>query len=232
MSGFSTPPEIEPPVNPLPPAVLILFLVMAGVEAVLSLAEAGLVGGPEAVGWRLELIRSYGFSGQIFDWMLANGHWPLEGVIRLVTYPFLHLGITHGIFAMVLLLALGKMVAEVLGQLAFVAIFAVSSVGAALLYAVLLNDPTWLSGAYPGVYGLIGGYSFVMWRALGQRGEPQARAFTLIGLLMGIQLIWGVFFEVGTLWVAELAGFLLGFGVCFLLAPGEWARLRARLRQR
>ena len=50
-------PDFQPPVNPLPPAVIVLFLAITGVEVVLSLAEAGLVGGPAAVGWRLALVR-------------------------------------------------------------------------------------------------------------------------------------------------------------------------------
>ena len=225
-------PDFEPPVNPLPPAVIVVFLAIAGVEAGLSLGEAGMIGGPGAVGWRLGLIRDYGFSGQIFDWMLANGRWPLTELMRMITYPFVHLGFTHSLFAIVLLLALGKLVAEAMGQLAFVIIFVLSGMGGAVLYALLLNDPSWLVGAYPAVYGLIGGYSFVMWRQLAGRGTQQYRAFSLIAILMGIQLLWGVFFEVGTQWVAELIGFFVGFGLCFLLAPGEWARIRDGIRRR
>ncbi|KIN63248.1 Rhomboid family protein [Sulfitobacter noctilucicola] len=225
-------PDFQPPVNPLPPVVTLTFIAIAGVEAGLSLGEAGLIGGPGAVGWRLGLIRDYGFSGQIFDWMMGNGVWPFTEVIRAITYPFIHLGFTHALFAMVLLLALGKLVAEAMGQLTFAAIFVTASAGGAVLYAVLLDDPAWLVGAYPGVYGLIGGYSFVMWRQLAGTGTQQYRAFSLIAFLMGIQLIWGVFFEVGTQWVAELIGFFLGFGLCFLLAPGEWARVRDSLRRR
>ena len=225
-------PILEPPVNPLPPLVILVFVAMAGVEAGLSLGEAGLIGGPGAVGWRLGLIRDYGFSGQIFDWMMANGRWPVNEVMRVITYPFIHLGFTHSLFAMVLVLALGKLVSEVLGAVTFLAIFVLSSVGAAALYAVLLNDPTWLVGAYPAAYGLIGGYSFVMWRRLTGTGMQQYRAFTLIALLMGIQLIWGIFFEVGLQWIAELIGFFIGFGVCFLLAPGEWARIVEGMRRR
>ncbi len=225
-------PDFQPPVNPLPPAVVIVFLAIAGVEAGLSLGEAGLIGGPGAVGWRLGLIRDYGFSGDIFDWMLANGQWPLGDLLRLVTYPFIHLGFASGLFAMVLLLALGKMVAEAMGQVAFLVIFFLSGVGGAVIYALLLNDPVWLTGAYPSVYGLIGGYSFVMWRSLAARGGQQYRAFTLIAMLMGLQLFFGVFFDTGTLWVAELAGFVCGFALSFFFAPGEWARLRSKLQRR
>ncbi len=225
-------PDFQPPVNPLPPVVILLFLAIAGIEAGLSMGEAGLIGGPGAIGWRLGLVRDYGFSGDIFDWMLANGQWPLSEVMRVVTYPFIHLGFMHALFAMVLLLALGKMVAEVMGQVALLVIFVVSGIGGAVLYALLLNDPVWLAGAYPNVYGLIGGYSFVLWRKLAGQGAAQLRAFSLIAVLMALQLFFGIFFEAGTLWVAELFGFFCGFGLSFLFAPGEWAKLRAILQRR
>ncbi|NNK16320.1 MAG: rhomboid family intramembrane serine protease, partial [Sulfitobacter sp.] len=153
-------------------------------------------------------------------------------VLRFVTYPFIHLGFTHALFAMVLLLALGKLVAEAMGPVVFAVIFVLAGAGGAGGYALLLNENMWLAGAYPSVYGLIGGYSFVMWRHLAGSGTQQYRAFSLIAFLMGIQLIWGIFFEVGLQWVAELAGFFIGFGLCFLLAPGEWARIREGIRRR
>ena len=225
-------PNFQPPVNPLPPIVTLTFLAIAGIEAGLALGEAGLIGGPGAVGWRLGLIRDYGFSGMVFDWMVANGVWPLQEVIRIFSYSFVHLGFTHALFALVLLLALGKMVAEALGPLAFALIFVLSGAGGAVIYGLLLNEEMWLAGAYPNVYGLIGGYSFVMWRHLAGTGGQQFRAFSLIAFLMGIQLIWGVFFEVGLQWVAELAGFFIGFALCFVVAPGEWLRVRNRMRRR
>jgi membrane associated rhomboid family serine protease len=227
-----TDPDFQPPVNPMPAAVTLVFLAIAGVEAGLSLAEAGIIGGPGAVGWRLAMIRDYGFSGDMFDWMIANWRFPLSELHRVVSYSFVHLGFTHAIFAVVLLLALGKMVAEAMGQIAFLTIFFASGIFGAVLYALVLNDPVWLVGAYPSVYGLIGAYSFVMWRKLSSLGEAQYRAFSLIAVLMGIQLLWGVFFEAGTQWLAELFGFFVGFGLCFILAPGEWTKLRDRVRHR
>jgi membrane associated rhomboid family serine protease len=225
-------PKFEAPVNPLPPAVVAVFLSVAGVEAVLSLGEAGLLGGPGAVGWRLGLIRDYGFSGDIFDWMVANGRYPPDQLLRLITYPFIHLGFSHALFGIVLLLALGKLVSEAMGQWAFTVMFFGSAFLGAGAYAVVLDDPTWLSGAYPGVYGLIGGYSFVLWRRLEGSGSGQYRAFSLIAVLMGLQLIWGMLFETGTLWLAELFGFFTGFGLSFVLAPGEWDKLRALVQRR
>lgn len=224
-------PDLEPPVNPIPAAVVLVFLAIALTEGALMLGEAGLIGGPGAVGWRLALIRDYGFSDQIFNQMLAQGFWPWEGVIRFFTYPFVNQSFTAGLFAMVLLLALGKMVAEAMGQLVFLVLFFACTAAGALAYGLLLDERVWLVGAFPGVFGLIGAYSFILWRHLAHRGAPQARAFTLIGVLMGLQLIWGIFFNVGFLWVGDLAGFICGFALCFVIAPGEWARLRGRIRR-
>lgn len=225
-------PTLEPPVNPLPRTVILVFLAIAGVEAGLALGEAGLIGGPGAVGWRLGLVRDYGFSEARFDRMLELGQWPLSELKRLVTYLFIHLSFMHGLFAVVLMLALGKMVAEVLGELVFLVLFFLSGVGGAVIYALIWDDPVWMVGAYPGVYGLIGGYSFIMWRQLAGTGAYQYRAFSLIGVLMAIQLLWGVLFEVGTQWMAELTGFFCGFFLCFICAPGEWARILNQLRRR
>ncbi|MEP2641317.1 rhomboid family intramembrane serine protease [Roseobacter sp.] len=220
-----------PPVNPLPPVVVILFLAIALPEVAFSLGAQGLVGGAEAVGWRLASVQNYAFSGEIFDWMMERGQWPGEHLLRFLTYSFVHTGFTSALFAGVLLLALGKLVGETMGQVAVLVLFFGGAVFGALAYGVLLNDPNWLIGGYPATYGLIGGYSFVMWQSLGARGEEQLRAFNLIAMLMGIQLLWGVFFDVGNGWVADLAGFVFGFGASAVLVPGGVARVLAVFRR-
>ncbi|MFK7881752.1 rhomboid family intramembrane serine protease [Roseobacter sp.] len=219
------------PVNPLPPVVVVLFLAMALPEVAFGLGARGLIGGPEAVGWRLAAVQTYSFSGDIFDWMVANGRWLPDHMIRFLSYSFVHVSFTSTLFAAVLLLALGKLVGEVLGQMAVVVLFFGGAIFGALIYGLLLNDPNWLVGGFPAVYGLIGGYSFVMWQSLGARGEQQLRAFNLIAILMGLQLVWGVFFDVGNGWVADLAGFVFGFAASAALVPGGIARVIASMRR-
>lgn len=223
--------EDPSPFNALPPVVVILFLALALPEAAFSLGEAGLVGGPQAVGWRLAAIEKYGFSGDIFDWMLANGRWLPEHLMRFVTYPFVHTSFTGTLFAAVFLLALGKMVGEAMGQLTVLVLFVGGGIFGALLYALLLNDPAWLVGGFPATYGLIGGYSFVMWHTLGARGEQQLRAFTLIAMLMGIQLVWGALFGGNNAWLADFFGFAFGLLASTLLVPGGLARVLRALRR-
>lgn len=220
-----------PPVNPLPPIVIALFIAIAAPEILFALAAQGLIGGPEAIGWRLAAIQNYGFSGDVFDWMMHNGRWLPDQLLRMLLYPFVHQSFTSALFAGVIFLAMGKLVGEVIGQVAVAVIFFGAAVFGAAVYALLLNDPMWLLGAYPPAYGLIGGYSYIMWHKLAGTGGEQYRAFSLIAMLMGIQLLWGVFADIGNGWVAELAGFMFGFGASILLAPGGIARFIASLRR-
>lgn len=219
------------PVNPLPPVVVALFLIILGIECVFFLGNEGLVGGPHAIGWRLESMQKYAFSGPIFDWMVENNRWPVEHLIRFFTYPFVSTGFTHAIFVGVLLLAMGKMVGEAFGGVATLVIFLMSGAVGALAYAVLLDDPMPLIGGFPSVYGLIGGFTYLLWRKLSTVGAQQARAFTLIGFLMAFQLIFGLLFGSQNDWVADLAGFVTGFGLSFVLAPGGWADILRRIRR-
>lgn len=227
-----THPHNEPPLNPLPPVVIALFLVIVGLEVAFNLGARGLVGGPQAVGWRLGTLERFAFSAEIFDWMRESGRWPIEHVMRFVSYPFVHASFTHALFAGVMLLALGKMVGEAMGSFAVLLIFFVSAAGGALVYALTVGGPTPLIGAFPAVYGLIGGFTYLLWLRLGQLGEKQVRAFTLIGFLLAIQLIFGLLFGANAEWVADLAGFAIGFVMSTILVPGGWARLVDRLRQR
>lgn len=112
------------------------------------------------MGWRLDAIQRYAFSPDIFDWMVSNGVYPAEHMIRFVSYLFVHYNFTHALFGGVLLLAMGKMVGEVFSGWATLAIFVLSGVVGALGYAVILDSPTPLLGSYPGVYGLIGAFTF------------------------------------------------------------------------
>ncbi len=51
-------PEHSHPINPLPPVVVALFLLIAGIEMVFALGAQGILGGPEAIGWRIAAIQN------------------------------------------------------------------------------------------------------------------------------------------------------------------------------
>ena len=72
----------------------------------------------------------------------------------------------------------------------------------------------------------------MLWVSLGMQGLPQHQAFTLILFLMGIQLVFGLLFGSGLDWIADLAGFVGGFGLAIVTSPGGWALFRAKMRRR
>ena len=220
------------PINPLPPVVVALVLVMGVIELAFSAGSAGLVGGPTAIGWRLEYVQRFAFSGDILDWMLAQGVYPAEHLVRFVSYPFVNPSFTSALFGIAMLAALGKFVGEVLAGWAVLAVFFLASAVAAVVYALITDSAVPLVGPFPGVYGLIGAFTYLMWLRLKSLGERQAQAFSLIGFLMGIQLVFGLLFGGTPIWIAEMEGFLAGFALCILVMPGGFARLRDRLRQR
>lgn len=222
----------QPLFNTLPPAVVALALSIFAVEMVFWLGEKEIIGGQEGVGWRAWAIQELGFFGQLIPWMIETGNYDPAHLVRFVSYLFLHWGFTSAIFSIVILLAMGKLVGEVFGNLAVLILFVACGIFGALVFAGLTGSERPLVGAFPSVYGLIGAYTFLLWVRYGQMGQNQYQAFTLIGFLMGIQLFFAIFFEVGSDWVADIAGFVLGFFLTPFLVKGAMRQMLNRLRQR
>lgn len=214
------------PVNPLPGIVIALAVFIVGVEVLFQLGEAGLVGGPEAVGWRVAAIKQFGVFSPIFDWMVTNRTFPPEHILRFVVYPFIHTGFSHVLFAGVLTLAMGKFVGDVFHPLSIAVVFFASAIIGAVGYCALTEEQFVLVGAYPAVYGLIGAYTWIHFFTLSQKGENRMQAFTLIAFLMGIQLFYKLAFGGTNDWIAELIGFATGFTLSPILSPGGSLRLR------
>ena len=228
---MSSNPNVSP-VNPLPPVVVVLGIVMFFIEAAFDLGTRGLIGGPAAVGWRNEAIGAFTPSGLLFDRMVEASRYPAEHLLRFVTYPFIHVSFTHMMFAVVILLVIGKFVGEVFRWWAILLVFFASSIAGAVVYGVFIDSRVALVGAYPAVYGLIGAFTFLLWVNLAAHGANKYRAFSLIGLLLFIQLIFGVFFGAGPDWIAKVAGFVTGFALSFIVSPGGWSRALAQMRRR
>jgi membrane associated rhomboid family serine protease len=221
-----------PPLNPLPPVVWALALPIIAMEVVVNLGARGLVGGPEALGWRLDAVQRFALYPGLMRQMIAQWTFPPDQLMRIVTYPVIHFNFTHALFVIVILLAIGKMVGEVFRWWAVLAVFFGAAIAGALAYTLIPGLEAPLIGGYPPVYGLIGGFTFLLWVNLAAVGANKFRAFTLIGFLLGFQLLFGVIFGGGWEWVADLAGFATGFILSFAVSPGGWGRVRDKLRQR
>lgn len=228
----------ESPFNVLPPLVIALTLLIVGIEAVFQLANAGIIGGPRGVGWRLAAIEDYGFSSAVLDRVLINGDYSFDMLKRFVTYPFINVQLTQVAFCAALTLALGKFTAEFYGSLKVLVLYVVAGIAGAIVYGLAVDDNYPLLGGFTPVYGLIGAYTYALWLRLGRAGENQIMAFRLIGFLLLIQLIFGIMSGImyasppPPSWISELTGFFAGFFLSILLAPGGWATLLHRIRER
>jgi len=210
------------PFNPLPPIVVALAVLIVGVEVLFQLRGDGL---------RLEWIERWGFYEPMFDWMIENRQFRWEFLVRFVSYPFVHGNMTHTLFVLVFLLALGKLVGELFHAAAVLVIFFGSAIVGALVFGLVWDTRAVLFGGYPAVYGLIGSYSFLLWVKLTGSGENRLMAFRLIAFLMGIQLIWSLFSGGNKEWVADLSGFAAGFCLSFLVAPGGFGKVLDLVRR-
>lgn len=222
----------ESPFNSVPMAPLVLVLVIAAVELTLSAAANGWIGGAQGIGWRAGAFGELQFYPDIMTQIFERGRGSFDYFKRFVTYAFVHGSFTHALWACVLLLAMGKFVGEIFRPVAFLILFFVSTIFGAAAYGVLSWQNTQLIGAYPGVYGLIGAYTYLMWLTLGQMGENQLKAFQLIGVLLGILLVYSMIFGSSPTWIAEVAGFVAGLIIAPLLAPGGWRAFVNRIRKR
>lgn len=217
--------------NQLPPIVWLLAGPVVVGEILFGLGQSGLFGN-QALAWRQEAFQRFAFAPNGFRFMLSTGIWDWRDVARIVTYPFVHGSLTHAAMVLVFVLALGKMVGEVFRSWAVAAVFFAASIGGAAIYALVPYSQAALFGGYPPAYGLVGAFSWLLWMKLGVEGSNRARAFVLIGMLMGLRLIFGLIFGTSLDWIADFSGFAIGFLISFLVAPGGWRRALSRIRKR
>jgi len=152
-----------PPLNPLPPIVWLLALPMVAIELVVSLGANGVVGGANAVGWRLEMLQKYAFAPDYARQLWETSQFPLEALMRFVSYPFVHGSMTHALFAVVILLAMGKFVGEIFRWWALLVVFVGSSIAGGAAYMAVPFTMIGFLLAFQLVFGVLfgGGWDWV-----------------------------------------------------------------------
>lgn len=215
----------EAPFNPLPWTVLLLLAAIAGIEAVFQMAEAGFIGGPEAIGWRLTYGRQFGFVEELWDWMVLNGQFPFEHLIRAATYAFVHQGLVQALFVCVFLAAIGKFVGDRLHPVLVLVVFLVASIFGAIAYASFWDDRSLMLGGFPGVFGLIGALTWILFSTKRAEGEKGYDAFRLIAFFMTIQFIYKFIYGGDNQWFAEFTGFAIGFILSMLFGADGKLRI-------
>ncbi|MEL6913932.1 MAG: rhomboid family intramembrane serine protease [Pseudomonadota bacterium] len=226
---MSEPSDDPSPFGSVPPAILALCAVVIGIELLFWAGARGLAGGPEAVGWRLAAVTEYGFAPRLWAFMAETGQWRGDGLGRLVTYAFLNQSFVGAVFACVFLLAFGKFVGDVIGGPRAVLVYLGSAAGAAALYGTIFPEAGILVSSFPGAYGLLGAYTFILFVALEAAEANRLQAFRLVGVLAALQIVFGILFPGPPWWLADLGGAAIGFVLAAALWPGGLLR---RVRRR
>ncbi len=213
--------------NPVSPIVVVLVLVMVGVELVFQAAEHGLIGGPQATGWRVEMMRFFGFHKAVFAHILKGGQIEPKVIWPFLSYLFIYRSFMHTLIAAALILALGKMIADMFSGLAVAVLFVACGLAGALAFGWLSKDGGFpLVGAYPVFYGFIGTFTWIQIFDLRAKGKSILPAFSsIIGLLV-LRIGFMLYAGVANDWAADLAGLITGFLLAYILAPDGKDRIR------
>ena len=80
-----------PVVNPIPPAILVIFCGIISVEAALFFGFLGSSGNSGLATERLFLIQNYGVPPNLVNWMFETGNFSFEALSRFLAVSYTHL---------------------------------------------------------------------------------------------------------------------------------------------
>ncbi len=217
--------------NPVSPIVVMLVLAMVGIELVFQAAERGLIGGPMAESWRIEMMRFFGFHKAVFDHIVQGGDVEPKVVWPFLSYLFIHRSFMQMLIVSALILAMGKMISEMFSGLAVLVLFVVCGLAGAFAFGLLSKAGGFpLAGAYPVFYGFIGTYTWIQIYELRAQGVSILPAFGAVGMFVVFRSGFALIYGVPNDWMADLTGLLTGFLLAYLLAPDGKDRIRRWLR--
>ena len=209
--------DLRPPstYRPLPKELWVLVGVIALIEVVLSLADAGIIFDPT--------LRSRVFMAGAFWSPLLHGAAPLyslQPVTMFVSHAFLHGSLLHMVMNMTILLALGRFVADRYGPNVILPLFLVSAVAGGLAFGLLSRGAYPMVGASGAVFGFFGVWIAWDWRRHRVAGAPAMPVLRRVIVLVVVNVVVFIGLKGLLAWQAHLGGFLAG------LAFGGWLEVR------
>ena len=217
--------------NPVSPVVLVLVAVMVLVELVLQAGERGWIGGPTAMGWRLELVRDIGFHKAVFDHILMGGDIEPKVIWPFLSYMFVHKSFLIMLINAALILAMGKMIADKFSGPAVLAIFIACGLAGALTFGVFSTPGGFpMAGAHPVFYGFIGTYTWIRISELRAEGKNIMPAFAAVGMFLVFRSLAMLKYGPSNSWMADLAGLFAGFLVAVIVAPDGKDRIKGWIK--
>ncbi|NNE80984.1 MAG: rhomboid family intramembrane serine protease [Silicimonas sp.] len=195
-------------------AIITLVGVCVLIETILQGGDYGLIGVPR---FRSLVYEYAGFwAGLLGDW---RANYPFQPYVMFLTYGFLHAGLMHLGLNMLTLVSLSRPIAERVGGLKFLVIYAVSILGGGLGFALLSDSFRPMVGASGALFGLAGAilaWDYVDRFSLEERLWPVARAVLLLAAL-NVALYYAM--DRLLAWEAHLGGFVTGWIMALLIDP-------------
>lgn len=201
-----------------PPVVWAMTALFAGFEIAFQLADEGILPWPDL---RFEVYVRMAFWDIYFEEALAGRAVPPEFWSSFLTHGLLHGSMVHLLMNGVIFLSVGGMLANGLGAVRFVALFAVTAMTGALFFGVIADTQGPLVGASGAIFGFFGALKRWEWRYIRETGAPANRFWGTIGALILLNVVLFFFMpgEGSLAWEAHLGGFVAGFLVAPVLAP-------------
>lgn len=217
--------------NPVSPIVLVLVAVIVGVELVFQAGEHGLIGGPMAESWRIEMMRYFGFHKAVFDHIVQGGEIEPKVIWPFLSYLFIHQSFMQMLIVSALFLAMGKMISEMFSGIAVLVLFVACGLLGALMFGLFSKEGGFpLAGAYPVFYGFIGTYTWIRIFELRANGSSILPAFIPIGMFIVLRSGFMLMSGVPNDWMADLSGVITGFLLAYILAPDGKDRIKGWIR--
>lgn len=194
--------------------LLLLIALCTGVEAVLLMADWGLLGPPRL----RSMAYDYGgfWPGLLADW---TPNYPLQPRLMFATYGFLHGGVLHLAMNMVTLWSLGKVIIGRVGTFGFVAIYVSSLLGGALAFGLLADTLRPMVGASGALFGLAA--AILSWSYVDrfEHDEPLWPVARIALFLVALNIVMWWSLDRQLAWQTHLGGFISGWITALLVDP-------------
>ncbi len=193
-----------------------------------SVGDSGWLGRGNSLNWREYAIIDFGFWIPIHDG-LANpkGLFSLEAV-RMLTYPLIHSSFLSASFSVVLILALGNLLARLVSWHDILLIFFTASVAGSLGF-FLAHSSGLLIGSLPGAFGMMGALCLLSWTTPKVPEQTRMLAVLLPLVLAGSHLLLWIAVGGNLYWIAYVFGFIGGALAFAFSKPGGFRRLAVLL---
>lgn len=203
---------------PPPPVVWIMAALFAALEILFQLADEGILPFPQL---RFDTYLQLAFWDLFFEAALAGDPAPPQVWTSPLTSAVVHGSMLHMLMNGVIFLSLGGLLANGLGTLRFLLLFAVTAIAGSVTFGLLADTSGPLVGASGAIFGFFGALKRWEWRYIRETGAPADRFWGTIGalILLNVVLVFAFPGEGSLAWEAHLGGFVAGFLIAPILAP-------------